>query len=397
MTLNYPIRPRRVAILLGGIALGLSIVSFIADYLLFFVLELAEDDLLADFLDMLSVSVEASIPTWYAVMLLATAAFLLTLICVAKRRQNDPFRVYWIGLALVFTYLSMDESAVIHETFSTPLENTFNTSGLLTFGWPILFAPLVVIFVLLYLRFLWHLPRGYQRLFVLSGAVYVGGAIVVEALSASQYTGESEAIRLSYVVLFTIEECCEMLGVVVFIYTLLSYMRDMGYAFALNSDAHAIADQPVPIAAPLPPSDAVWRVYPLIAVIVLLLLTNGGLLFHMLSGATEQAADERSLVTRFREDYADSEMLVVELDGIFGLGNAPAQQMTAALLSNYAQVIVIALPEDDQSIAFAGEGLPFNQDQLSERLRGEGMVDYIIFDTPMVLTIASAAFPIISQ
>ena len=49
-------------------------------------------------------------------------------------------------------------------------------------------AGLALIFTLLYLRFLFHLPPRIRNLFILAGVCYVGGAVIVEAISANRYS-----------------------------------------------------------------------------------------------------------------------------------------------------------------------------------------------------------------
>jgi predicted permease len=85
------------------------------------------------------------------------------------------------------------------------------------------------IFSLLYLRFLFALPRRIQALFVLAGGLYVIGGLGLEMLSWHYrfplYDPENtEASRdLTYLMITHVEELLEMLGVAVFMYALLSY------------------------------------------------------------------------------------------------------------------------------------------------------------------------------
>jgi hypothetical protein len=68
------------------------------------------------------------------------------------------------------------------------------------------------------------LPAQTRRAFVLAGAIYIGGALgmeMIDGLYASLY-GEK---NLTYAFLTTIEETLEMLGIVVFLHTLLTYLK----------------------------------------------------------------------------------------------------------------------------------------------------------------------------
>ena len=61
-------------------------------------------------------------------------------------------------------------------------------------------------------------------LFVLSGAVYVGGALGFELLGG--WYASSEGVgNIQYAIITTFEELFEMLGIVFFIYSLLTYIK----------------------------------------------------------------------------------------------------------------------------------------------------------------------------
>jgi hypothetical protein len=155
--------------------------------------------------------------------MLLSASLLIALLTRAKRLNGDRYVAHWFGLALLFVYLSIDESAAIHERLSEPLRTALNTSGSLRFAWVLVGAPLALVIALLYLRFLFHLPARTRNLFVLAGALYVAGALIVDPISANWYTPD-EGITLTYWAIGTVEELMEMLGVVVLIYALLSYL-----------------------------------------------------------------------------------------------------------------------------------------------------------------------------
>ncbi len=160
--------------------------------------------LLRQFFD---VDEEDSLPTWYS----ATA--LLLLISRRKRIDRDPWVRYWYGLTLAFAALSMDEIAGLHETLNS----------LIDFSWTIPGGILAALFDLAYLRFLLHLPSRTRWLFILSGIIFVTGAVVVER-STDWYDDEDLLNTLPYNLWNALEEGLEMGGVVLFIYALLGYM-----------------------------------------------------------------------------------------------------------------------------------------------------------------------------
>jgi hypothetical protein len=67
------------------------------------------------------------------------------------------------------------------------------------------------------------LPARTRRLFLAAGAIFVAGAIGVEAVSGMQASLHGEQ-NLTYHLVITVEELLEMTGIVIFIYALLDYI-----------------------------------------------------------------------------------------------------------------------------------------------------------------------------
>jgi hypothetical protein len=61
--------------------------------------------------------------------------------------------------------------------------------------------------------------------FILSGTVFIGGAMGVEMFSASVYEIKGEGHSVLYHVLYSIEEFMEMLGVALLIFFVLDYLE----------------------------------------------------------------------------------------------------------------------------------------------------------------------------
>lgn len=74
-----------------------------------------------------------------------------------------------------------------------------------------------------FIPFLLHLPRRCRVLFVLAASLYLGGALGVERWT-DRFAEQDLLDTLEYNLWTTVEESLEMLGVVLFIYTLLAYM-----------------------------------------------------------------------------------------------------------------------------------------------------------------------------
>ena len=377
MQLNQTLNPNKVIRWLGFIALYFAVQSLVTEYLLSNVLPASSSDLFVSFLDLFSVNAEQTIPTWYATILLFVSAVLLGVITAVKRQSHDPHTRYWAGLAFIFLYLSIDEGAVIHELFSTPLETAFNTSGYLAFAWLIVFVPLLILFALLYLRFLFHLPPRIRNLFILAGVCYVGGAVVVEAISANRYSLDG-GVSLPYLTIGTVEELLEMWGVVLFIYALLSYMVLEGITavFTPTPSTH----QPI--------STKSKRI--LLAIIAFLLISNIALIIW---SSQQQSAPVDAADTPFyqlvSDRFAGEGVVILGMNEMITADNPAAPPIANALLTLFEDVMVVTLADSQISIAFASSTLPFSSDTLSQLAQQSGETNFTILDTAALHALAA--------
>ncbi|MFK5937894.1 MAG: hypothetical protein QM497_05785 [Sulfurimonas sp.] len=127
---------------------------------------------------------------------------------------------------MIFLFLSIDEMISIHENFTRITKLLVDTTGLLYYAWIIPYGIALIIFILTYSKFLLHLPKNIMLLFILSGSIFVLGAIGIEMFGGENVElmkGSNDSLH--YAVLYTIEETLEMLGIALFIYTLLTYIK----------------------------------------------------------------------------------------------------------------------------------------------------------------------------
>ena len=173
---------------------------------------------------MFTVNAEGMIPTMYSTVALLFCSTLLTIIALSKKKTSANYFPHWLGLALIFLFLAMDEALEIHEHFAGPVRSALDiTSGFFYFAWVIPYGFALFILLAIYLKFLAKLPARIRLLFVSAGCIYVTGAIGFELLGGhhSALYGKE---NLMYIVFSTSEELFEMGGIVVFVYALLSYL-----------------------------------------------------------------------------------------------------------------------------------------------------------------------------
>jgi hypothetical protein len=171
--------------------------------------------------DLLSLSYEGNLPTWYASSLLLLCAAMLAKIAEAAQ----AFRRHWWGLAGGFAFMSLDEAVELHEH----LGGLFGTGGVLYFDWVIPAAAVVAVVGALYLGFLRALPPRRQRWFVLAGALYVGGAVGAE-LPLGWWTERAGTESAGYVLIDWLEETLEIAGASVFLLALVERWRERAEA-----------------------------------------------------------------------------------------------------------------------------------------------------------------------
>jgi hypothetical protein len=167
---------------------------------------------------------EANIPTAYSALALLASASLLFLIGRIKLAERDRFRFEWIGLAIGFLFLAIDEATMIHENiYRIPRALGLDIG---TLSWMLPYAVILPVLGIIYARFLVHLEPWYRRLFLLAGVLYVGGALGMEASGDLMRVAYGDQTNWPNILVMTAEETLEMSGVAVFLVTLLVYVRD---------------------------------------------------------------------------------------------------------------------------------------------------------------------------
>ncbi|WP_156384523.1 hypothetical protein [Devosia sp. Root413D1] len=175
-------------------------------------------------LKILRLDAENTLPVWYSSTQLIACALMLFLQAQQASAERSKQRVGWLLLAFGFVYLSMDETASIHEILIEKVKLVFHTSGVFTFGWVLVAIPAVIVVLLLLWRFILRLPRRTQLLFLGSGAIYVFGAVGLEMLGAPIF--EAQGVDApSYIAFVVTEETFEIVGISLFLTALLLHVH----------------------------------------------------------------------------------------------------------------------------------------------------------------------------
>lgn len=188
-----------------------------------------------------NISTEYNVPTFYSAAALLLCALLLTIIAVVERQSRARFANHWNVLGFLFLYLAADEGLRLHERTIDPIRALLREQGIQAHGmmrttWVLVAIPLVIIVGLAFLRFFLHLPARVRTFFFVSASLFLAGAIVMEVIGGyyasihgvkivgGHYENLSGSQDFIYVALTTLEETLEMLAIVIFNYTLISYL-----------------------------------------------------------------------------------------------------------------------------------------------------------------------------
>ena len=215
----FLIHPRKVVVVLSAIFILFVLANFAGNLIDM----VAYDPKLFRYTKKLYLDRETNIPTYYASLLLLIAAVLFGFIARLKQKLNSPYKYHWVLLSVIFLLMSVDETASLHEQLNKPMRLMFNPGGIFLFAWVIVAIPLFILFVIVYLRFFFHLPRKTKILFALAAGLYVGGAIGFELIGAG-YVSQYGKQNMTYIIIASIEESMEVAGLLILIYALLDYV-----------------------------------------------------------------------------------------------------------------------------------------------------------------------------
>ncbi len=159
---------------------------------------------------------ERNLPTLFSVALLAGSSLVCVLLALRDRERGGRWQAHWLGAAALLFLVMFDEAARVHERLIEPLRGALGFAGPLYFAWVVPGALLVAALGVAYARFVWAMAPV-RALLVAAATLYVGGALGIELI------GGMEAERAGvggtrFLLVSTVEESLEMLGLIVFLY-----------------------------------------------------------------------------------------------------------------------------------------------------------------------------------
>lgn len=168
---------------------------------------------------------EANFPAYFSTIILMLAALLNYLLYLHSKKEKNAESKYWLVLAFIFTFLSIDENVQFHEAIAKHLTPALPTdlNGFIIWSWVVPYSIFVLAFAAYFFKFILNLPLKTKKMIILSGVIFVFGALGLEFFEGYFYKlyGLDHIINK---VLYCIEELFEMWGIILFIYALLDYI-----------------------------------------------------------------------------------------------------------------------------------------------------------------------------
>lgn len=167
-------------------------------------------------------------PAIYSTLLwVGAAALALRLAVIDRGKGAISNRIYWLAIAGVSLFLGADEGFVIHERIGEQIEACL--PHLPVYDWVIYGGVVMAVVGFSLLGFVLRLPRRTCGLILLSAAIFVFGAVIMESLGAMVEKGVITNFPpgIDWPRETAIEEFCEMAGVILFIQALEGHARQL--------------------------------------------------------------------------------------------------------------------------------------------------------------------------
>lgn len=166
---------------------------------------------------------EQTFPAFFSACQHLAAAILLYAIGRADSNQARLTH-YWFGLAVVFLFLAVDEAVGVHEMLERPTRELLDWLRVAhpPFAWVITATIGLAVAAPVVRRFLATLEAQTRWRFLVAGAVFLAGAVVVEVPEGYQWASHRDG--LVHRALIATEEVCEMAGMTLFIDALLRHL-----------------------------------------------------------------------------------------------------------------------------------------------------------------------------
>jgi len=224
--IKISIVPKKIVRFLAFTAFILVIISLSGQLIINFYDYDQHSNIVSKIAQLFDVGLENNIPTHFSALLLFISAILLAIIGQNEIKQQSWLVLYWRILSLGFLFMAFDETYRIHEQLIEPFQNLLGGEnlGFLYFAWVIPYSIIVLLVGVFFYKFLFQIPSTTRNRFIIAAAFYLGGAIGVE-LIGGYYMEINQTRDFTYVMIQTVEESLEIVGILIFIWALLKKVK----------------------------------------------------------------------------------------------------------------------------------------------------------------------------
>lgn len=165
---------------------------------------------------------EQSIPSLFSFLILLFSALLLFQIYKASF-HNSQLLKRWRVLSFIFLFLSFDEILSFHEGLNNFLNKIINETYH-NWLWSIPYGLLVFVIFIYFIPMIKIIPKQINFLLFTSASLFLFGAVGLEIFVNLNDIIVGDVFDKTYILFYSMEETLEMIGISLFIYTLLRYI-----------------------------------------------------------------------------------------------------------------------------------------------------------------------------
>lgn len=167
---------------------------------------------------------EGNLAAWYESFLLLCCALLTLAVAAHARERGAPLAHRWVALSALIGLMAIDETAQLHDMFTGPLRRGLEIDfGLFYFAWLLPAVAFLAFCAWYFAPVAFSLPASVYRRLIAAAGVYFGGSVVVEMISG--FAVESGRKSTPYLTVLTIEETCEIVGLLLVVGALFTLLR----------------------------------------------------------------------------------------------------------------------------------------------------------------------------
>ena len=216
--------PRKAVIWLSTIVIFL-IVAHLITIGMPYLLEGFEHGLVRVLFSLFFLDGEGNVPAIFSTWLFLISAILFLIVWKAAGLNGNSQKI-WLILALVFVFLALDESISIHERLIDPLRQALHATGIFYYAWIIPYGIGVVLLAIIAIPVFWRMQKRIRFFFGLSAAIYLFAAIGMEMISGHYLVRMNEIKDIVWILMMTLEESLEMVGLIILVYALLLLLQN---------------------------------------------------------------------------------------------------------------------------------------------------------------------------